>query len=182
MLLQRGFTLIELVAVLVLAGILAAVALPRLSLSSSFDERLQADNLVGLLRLAQLRAMNDPLALQPGTDTGRCGRVVITASGFSLSSGCDTAVLLDDNALGEAERQGFFLGRRDIAVSADQALPLVLQFGRPAADPGFLSGDSRLGRPYLHRSGGPVRLAAPLTVTVGGKAVRVETEGYVHAP
>ncbi|MCT7656530.1 type II secretion system GspH family protein [Oceanimonas sp. NS1] len=50
------------VAVLVLVGILAAVAIPRLPVNSDFDGSLQARNLAGLLRLAQLRAMNDPLA------------------------------------------------------------------------------------------------------------------------
>ncbi|MGR7921714.1 pilus assembly FimT family protein [Zobellella denitrificans] len=180
---SRGFTLIELVLVLVLTGILAAVALPRLSLSSSFDERLQADNLVGLLRLAQLRAMNDPAALQAHADSSRCGRLVMAATGFSLSEDCDNATLLSGTVLNNADNQGLFLGKLDIAIGASHSLPLVLQFGRQAEAPDFLSSDSRLGRPFLHTNGGaPVALTTPLEITIGGKTVRIETEGYIHAP
>ncbi|MBL1377206.1 prepilin-type N-terminal cleavage/methylation domain-containing protein [Zobellella iuensis] len=180
---QRGFTLLELVLVLVLTGILAAVALPRLSLSSSFDERLQADNLVGLLRLAQLRAMNDPGALQASTDVSRCGRLVITSTGFSLSEDCNSTTLLNGIALNNADSQGLFLGKTGIAIGAGHSLPLVLQFGRPAQDPRFLSSDSRLGRPFLHQSGAAaVALTTPLEIIIGGKTVRIETEGYIHAP
>lgn len=180
---HNGFTLIELVLVLVLAGILAAVILPRLSLGSSFGERLEADNLAGLLRLAQLRAMNDPAALAADTTAEQCGRVVITASGFSLSSDCNRATLLSNEMIRNAGRQGVYYGNADIPVAAGLALPLVLQFGRPAGDPDFLSADSRLGRPFIHRPGlEPQALANPLALTLGNKTVLIETEGYIHVP
>lgn len=53
----RGFTLIEAVAVLILIGILAAVAVARVT-DNDADERAAADKLKVHLRYAQMRAMN----------------------------------------------------------------------------------------------------------------------------
>ncbi|MBR9830214.1 MAG: prepilin-type N-terminal cleavage/methylation domain-containing protein [Oceanospirillales bacterium] len=181
---HKGFTLIELILVLVLMGILAAVALPRLQLGSQFEQRLQADNLVGLLRLAQLRAMNDPKALNSSSDNSRCGRVVIAKNGFSLSKDCDSAVLLTDGQLKSAEQQGLFLGKAGLTITVEPSsytLPLVLQFGKEPesdADKNYLSEASRLGRPFINDT----QLTEPLEITIGGKAVHIETEGYIHAP
>lgn len=178
----RGFTLIELILVLVLMSILAAVALPRLQLGSQFEQRLQADNLVGLLRLAQLRAMNDPQAVQPGSNLQRCSRVVITNTAFSLTQNCEaTATLLAGDVLDGQAIQGLFVGSRNLDIKANRNLPLVLQFGRPAEkidDINFLTESSRLGRPFINDT----QLAEPLEITIGGKAVHIEAEGYIHAP
>ncbi len=53
----RGFTLVELVVVLVAAGILAAVFLPRLSQRAAYEERVFTAELVSIARHAQQQAM-----------------------------------------------------------------------------------------------------------------------------
>ncbi|WP_417614486.1 prepilin-type N-terminal cleavage/methylation domain-containing protein [Oceanisphaera sp.] len=179
----RGFTLIELVLVILLTSIVGAVVLPRLPLDNQFEQRLQAENLVGLLRQVQLRAMNDPAALAENSELSRCGLIAFTDNGFSIAKNCNAAQLLDESQLTAAEQQGLFLGKTGltltIASSSSYSLPLLLQFGQQSAvDPNYLSEHSRLGRPFIN--GAP--LDSTLMITLGDKVVRIEPEGYVHGP
>ncbi len=52
-----GFTMIEMIAVLVIIGIIAAVAVSRMSNTSAYDRASQLEVVKGHLRLAQSRAM-----------------------------------------------------------------------------------------------------------------------------
>lgn len=172
---HKGFTLIELVAVLVLVGILAAVAIPRLPVGSDFEGSLQARNLAGLLRLAQLRAMNDPQALQSGTNTDRCGVIAVTGEGVSISSDCQSASLLAD--FNDSD-PNLWLGA-ELPVASNKNLPFTLQFGKKPEkeeDKKYLSEASRLGRPFVDGS----QLESTLEITLGGQTVRIEPEGYIH--
>ncbi len=53
---ERGFTVVELVAVLILIGVLAAVALPRLGVVDAFRSEGWREQVVAGLRLAQATA------------------------------------------------------------------------------------------------------------------------------
>lgn len=54
---ETGFSLVELIVVIVLLGIVAAVAVPRWLGGSGFEERAVRDQIVGALRYAQKSAI-----------------------------------------------------------------------------------------------------------------------------
>lgn len=89
---QRAFTLIELVAVLVIVGVLAVVAIPRFFDRATFDERAFYDQVLSAIRYAQKTAIaqhrivcvnfpaNNQLVLTYGNDTN-CGNALANPSG-----------------------------------------------------------------------------------------------------
>lgn len=78
---QAGFTLIELVVVIVLLGILAAFAIPRFVDIDSFRVRAAYDEVAGAVRYAQKLAVVSGCQVQ----------VVTTANSYALQQ-CDVAV------------------------------------------------------------------------------------------
>ena len=59
-----GFTLIELVLVIILIGVLAVTAAPRFFTASGYDQVAARDQLIQLLRQAQLQTMNSSAECQ----------------------------------------------------------------------------------------------------------------------
>ncbi|QSX29680.1 prepilin-type N-terminal cleavage/methylation domain-containing protein [Shewanella cyperi] len=71
---RQGFTLIELVTTILLIGILAVVALPRLLGKSDYSDHGLRSELISRLRQAQLMALNN---------TDQCVRIqVLSGSGY----------------------------------------------------------------------------------------------------
>lgn len=76
---RTGFTLVELVIVIIVLGVLSAVAIPKLTSKSAFEEYTVQDQLISALRLVQLQGMNaapdpDPKA---GEDIKVCYWLVV---------------------------------------------------------------------------------------------------------
>lgn len=69
---QQGFTLIELIIVIVVVGILAVTAGPRIVGKAGTDEAVVEGQVLSLLRLQQQRALQDPI--------NRCYGVAITGA------------------------------------------------------------------------------------------------------
>lgn len=72
---ERGYTIVELVLVIVILGIIGAVAGPRFFNNSSYDERAYYDEIASALRYGQ------KVAVASGCNV----RVSISAGGYSLS-------------------------------------------------------------------------------------------------
>ncbi|SFC93740.1 N-terminal methylation site-containing protein [Thiohalospira halophila DSM 15071] len=125
----RGFTLLELVLVLVILGVLAAVAVPRLSLNTGLEARSAATDLVVALRGAQLHAMNGVPGVVMGVD----------GAGWSATSEGDELRL--PGGLGQGEWPG------SVAVTLGGCAPGRLGFdglGRPECDDTSLSDPVRI--------------------------------------
>ncbi|MDT8990220.1 type II secretion system protein [Curvibacter sp. APW13] len=151
---QYGFTLIELIMVLVLLGILAAYAAPRIFNRSDFDARGMEDVTLSYLRYAQKTAIAQR----------RTVCLSITSSGISLSIAATAATSSCSTALNGPD------GKAALAVSG------VSYATRPPANFSF----DGLGQP-IDTSGAALATVQTFTVTGGGRTITVEAAtGYVH--
>lgn len=168
----RGFTLIELIAVIVLVGILGAVAAGRLVGRSNAEGRGYADQLAATLRYGQKMAISQNrnvfarinssgIALCYQADCA-AGARVLAAGGANSGSSSTVAACADTTWACEAPPGGTTVG-------------VTIQF---YFDP--------VGKPFALAdvSPTPTSTFATLTVPVGGstaRSVTVEAEtGYVH--
>jgi len=90
---SRGFTLVELITVLIIVGILAVAVLPRFFTVSDFEDRGSADQVKSLLRFAQKTAIaqhqNISVAISGNAPSSNC---TITLTGTTLTCAVKSAV------------------------------------------------------------------------------------------
>ncbi|UNG20334.1 Tfp pilus assembly protein FimT/FimU [Stutzerimonas zhaodongensis] len=79
---QRGFTIVELIMVIVILGIISAVAIPRFFDRKTFDERFYFEEVLSSIRYAQ------KLALASGCSI----RIVVDSDGYRLTYAKDCGV------------------------------------------------------------------------------------------
>ncbi len=86
----RGFTLVELVMVIVLLGIVSAIVAPRFSSSDVFEERGAYDEVVAAARYAQKLAVANRCTVRLVLNANRFTITQSTAAGAVCNTGVDT--------------------------------------------------------------------------------------------
>ena len=155
---KHGFTLIELVIVILLLGILAAFAVPKWLGKGGFETHTLRDELVARLRLVQTMNMHEGEA--------RCTQLVLEQSRFAhltQTGSCAPGSIIDNWSANERSRG------RVVTASGDISLPQ-----------GSFSFDKRSGRPL---SPSTCVNGCNLVVSSGQESarLRIEPEGYIHA-
>jgi len=156
---QRGFTLVELIAVMVITGVLAAVALPRFFMRGSFDSRAFNDQIVSTLRYAQKTAIAQHRNVCVTFAAPAPSTVTLTIASLNgPASLCDTALHSPTGTPAYV-----ITAPAAIAGSAFVGVPANFNF-------------NALGRPSFVG-------AAPLAISVSGYALNVcvaPQTGYVY--
>ena len=171
---QRGFSLVELITVLILVGILSVVAVARFSGSDGFSEYTYQNRLISALRNMQQRAMHDNRAgfcfqinLVNGAATPAFGPASLNFASGNQANTCAAGV----------DASSDFLATNATEI-ADERLTLT------ASDGGVSTlayiGFNGLGQPLTNVA----NCSSGCTVTFAGTAsasVCVASEGYVYA-
>ncbi|MDP2758925.1 MAG: prepilin-type N-terminal cleavage/methylation domain-containing protein, partial [Sideroxyarcus sp.] len=82
---MRGFTLVELITVMVIVGILAVAVLPRFFTVSDFEDRGSADQVKSLLRFAQKTAIAQHTPVTVTLAQGASPDCTTTLTGVTLT-------------------------------------------------------------------------------------------------
>ena len=151
----QGFTLIELVMVLVLAGVLAVYAVPRIFNSNDFYARGFHDEALSLLRYAQKSAVAQRRTVCVGFSSGS---VSLTIAATAATLTCSASLV----------------GPRGETPASATARPGVAF----AATPTSFNFDG-LGQPVT--AGGLAQATQVIQVTGAANSITIETgTGYVH--
>lgn len=171
--LQRGFTLIELVTVIILIGILAVNVLPKFGGTASYEAHTHRAQLISALRLTQQRAMQqtDLTAVDKGTVNERpyCHHIVFDdqKARYGVPDRLDCTEKSFTNWDKDKDITGHEVDSRyEISFAVQGAAkPVLVRF-------------DWMGRPLGDCDGG---CTIEVTSAVETLEIIIEAEGYIHA-
>ncbi|HHQ4642322.1 TPA: prepilin-type N-terminal cleavage/methylation domain-containing protein [Aeromonas veronii] len=156
---HKGFTLIELVLVILLLGILAAFAVPKWLGKGGFETQTVRDELLTRLRLVQTVNMHEP--------ADRCTQLVVVSPRFAhrTYAACPASDDLSSGWTDNLRTRGRLVTpSAGMSISLNNSNNFVLRF-----DP--------MGRPL-----GSCATGCTLLVSDGRETgrIQIESEGYIH--
>ena len=153
----KGFTLIELVIVILILAILSVTVVPKFLSSNGFSEYAYRSDAIAKLRLIQIKAMQ-----QTGGNNTDCHQVLVTTKKLGAPDDCDSSPSFTTNWDASLLPTGMEIDTKDdITFTTDFA-------------GGTFSFDN-LGRPDS---------CGPCIISIVGEEtlkIQIETEGYIHA-
>lgn len=162
---QSGFTIIELVTVIILVGILAVNVLPKFGGTSAYEAHSHRAQLISALRLTQQRAMQQT---RQDTASGEtyCHHLVIENKRYGVPDRLDcTDLTLNDDWDDASDITGHVVDSRyNITFSTSFAANAVIAF-------------DWLGRPIGGCASGCI---INVNSNVETLSIQIEPEGYIH--
>jgi MSHA pilin protein MshC len=166
---QRGFTLIELIMVIVILGVLAVFAAPRLFNTADFNARGFYDETLSLLRYAQKSA----IAQRRTVCVVFTATSTVTSVTLTMAPAAPTAAVSTPGCGGSAVAMAGPTGSAAVVtakpdVTFDTPPPINFNF-------------DGLGQPVNSTTGAVITTTQTIQVTNAAKAIQVEAvTGYVH--
>lgn len=152
-----GFTLIELIIVIILISIMAVTVVPKFLSSKGFEEYTYRDELIIKLRAIQLRTMQQ-------TNNSTCQKIEVTSSVVRLLATTLNANTCETSDAGESTTVSV-KGNHNVSFTISESL----------SNFSF----SSIGKPI-----GCVATPCEITLTVTGEsslAIKINIEGYIYA-
>lgn len=151
--LQTGFTIVELITVIILIGILAVAVLPKFDGTASYEAHTHRAQLISALRLTQQRAMQQ-------TDGSFCNHLVIESTKYGVPDRVDCTNVDIPESGWQPDATGFIVeSRYEVTFS-----PKVVVF-------------TSMGRPL----GCAEPCTIEVSSSVETLKIKIEPEGYIHA-
>lgn len=132
---ERGFTLIELIMVIVLLGILAVVAAPRMFSSTDFYARGFHDETLAMLRYAQKTAIAQRRTVCVAFSAPAPASATLSIASAAGASACNTSLTGPNKSCdgGPTGPTGCITARSDVSYSTNPATLSFNGLGQPVA-------------------------------------------------
>jgi len=159
---EQGFTIIELILVIVLIGILAVTVAPKMFNSNGFEEHAYQAQIIATLRSIQLRAMQ-----QTHVGNNACHTVVVQSTLLTVGGSCKINEKKSNTVTATNE---YSLNDLDVQVDAGHSVT----FSTAGMSSNTFTFDSN-GTPSNCNSPCEIKIIGSETLTV-----KIESQGYIH--